>query len=188
MKPTVKYGIIFAFAWIIVKLSFLQLGWTSENHYFVAACLNILGLLLAIAFGLWKNKEQQPIGEESNALQDIKNAMTSAVVYSVIVSLFIFIYYSSIDDSFFNQKIQEVSTQLQDVISDPQKLKELKSSNQEFEVMTVQEIYDKQMENPKLLFSPKFITTLSLLGLIFMSTLYSILVTIIYRKIIFKNR
>ena len=104
MKPTIKYGIIFAFSWIIIKLSFLQFGWNSENHYFVTACLNILGLLLAIVFGLRAfiktDKE-----EDSNALRDIKNAMTSAIIYSVFVALFIYIYYSSIDASFFDEKI-----------------------------------------------------------------------------------
>lgn len=186
MKPTVKYGIMFAFVWIIAKLIFLQLGLTSEKYYFLTACLNILGLLLAIIFGLRAVMKSES-NAESNALQDIKNAMTSAIIYSVIVALFMYIYYSAIDNSFFEQKIAEVEAQLMDVISDPQKLKELKQSNESFEVMTAQEIYDKQMENPKLFFSPKFVTTLSLLGMIFLSTMYSLLVTIIFRRLIFRR-
>lgn len=187
MKPTIKYGMIFALCWVIIKLSFLQFGLNSEEHFFITACLNILGLLLAIVFGLKKFIDTD-VETDSNALRDIKNAMTSAVIYTMVVTIFMYIYYTWIDQSFFDYKIQDVERQLTEVISDPQKLKELKESNQSFEVMTAGEIFDKQMENPKLFFSPKFITTLSILGMLFLSMVYSIIVTIIFRKLFYKNR
>ncbi len=187
MKPTIKYGLIFALCWVILKLTFLQVGWNSEKHYFISACLNILGLLLAIVFGLKKFIDTDT-ETESNALRDIKNAMTSAVIYSMVVALFMYIYYTWIDQSFFDYKIQEVEMQLKEVISDPEQLRQLKQSNQSFEVMTSDEIYEKQMENPKLFFSPKFITTLSVLGMLFLSMIYSIIITIIFRKLFYKNR
>lgn len=184
MKITIKTALICALAWIGFKLLGYQLGWNTPNYISLFIMTNMLGLLVAVSVGLYLQKRKGI--EDDNMLTDIKNGMLSGVVYSLIVSGFIYFYYEKIDIEYNQKLIAESEMNLKTVVDDAEKLKELKASNEEFEVMTKEEIIEKQMETPRMLFSGKFTMTFGMLSMLMLSTLYSIVVTVIYRKILFR--
>jgi hypothetical protein len=185
MRITVKTGVIAAFTWIGVKMIF---------HYCTSievlvdivpiGLLNILGLLLSICIGLFIQKMRDT--EETNALLDIKNGMTAGIPYAVIVSLFSYFYYNNINPEFYLHQIAEKKIDAQKMVNNPQELAQYKKNNPDTEVMTKEQIIKRESDNGDV--NPaKTHAILSLLSLTVLSTIYSLLVTMIYRKILFKR-
>ncbi len=184
MRVTVLTGVICAATWIIIKMIFFYVSPVAYNIV-PLVLLNMLFLLVAISVGLYLHKLRET--EESNGLNDIKNGMTAGVPYALIVSVFLYFYYAKIDPEYNEHQIAEREYVLAQNLKDPVKFKKLKASNPDFEVKSKEEIYDEYMKSFESSYSPRSVTTLSLLGLILMSALNSIFVTIIFRKVVFRE-
>ncbi len=186
MKITVKIGLLFAAIWIAIKMIlFLTVSGEARFNVTPAIMLNILCLLLAITVGLYLHKRRQT--EYTNALGDIKSAMSSAMIYAAIVAGFIYLYYNNIDPEFNRHQISEAEVQIDKVLNDPEQLKQLKASNEDFEVKTVPELRKMLMDNQKAIFSPGSTMTISLLAMLVLGTLNSIFVTVIMRRVVFRQ-
>lgn len=184
MKITVKVGLIFAGIWILVRMIPFFMG-NSDVEIGPFVLMNILCVLLAIAIGLYLHKKRT--GEESNLLTDIKNGLSAGLPYAVVVSLFLYLYYAKIDPGFNEHKIAEFSAGLKKDMANPVTFQKIKDSNPEFEVKTKQEIYDSIMQGPKSFFNAGSTMVISMLALLLLSTIYSILVSVIFRRLIFRN-
>lgn len=184
MKVTIKTALICAAVWIGFKLLGYQLGWNIPDYTSLFVLTNILGLLVAVSVGLYLQKRKGV--EDDSMLTDIKNGMTSGVIYALVVCGFLYFYYEKIDPEYNQKMIAEREMYFKTVVDDPVKLKELKASNKELEVMTKEEIIEEFRKTPQMLFSGTFMMTFGMLSMLVLSTLYSILVSIIYRKVLFR--
>ncbi len=184
MKITVKMGLLFAAIWIASKIIFFLTGVT-QKEIVPSVLLNILFMLSAISFGLYYKKIKDT--EESDMLSDIKNGLTAGVPYAIIVSVFIFFYYDTIDPDFNRHQIAEAEMGIKKLLDNPEDLKKLRAANGEFEVMTKEEIYESMIQGPQNFYNPKATAIVSMLALLMLATLNSIFVTIIYRKVVFKK-
>ncbi len=184
MRVTVKTGLIAALAWILIKMITFYTGITGANVV-PLVMLNILGVLLAISIGLFLHKRK--VGEESNLLTDIKNGMSAGVPYAVIVSLFLYVFYAKIDPEYNQHRIAEFETGLLKELNDPELFQQLKDSNPEFEVKTKEEIYESIMQGPRSFFKASSTMVISMLSLLLLATLNSIFVSIVYRRLIFRQ-
>ena len=72
------------------------------------------------------------------------------------------------------------------MVNDPALLAKFKSENADAEVMSKERIEEKLKAGNKQAASAFSTTTLSVLALLILATIYSILVTVIYRRLIFK--
>lgn len=184
MRITVLTGLIFAAIWIIVKFVFF---FTQPTGYDITplVLLNLFLLITSISVGLYLQKRRDT--EESNGLRDIKNGMTAGVPYGVIVSIFLYFYYAQIDPEYNAHQIAEYEYTMQQQLNDPKKFAEIKEANPDYEVKSREEIFDDQMSNYRAAVSPTSVLSLSLLGMIIMSALNSIFITIIYRRVVFRD-
>ncbi len=202
MKVTVKMGLLFAAIWIASKMIFFITGIT-EKEIIPSVLLNILFMLMAISFGLYFHKRKEiknhfdaktidnldvsdVLLEESSMLSDIKNGLKSGVPYAIIVSLFLFFYYDTIDPDFNQHQISEAEMGIQKLLDNPAELDKIRAENEDFEVMTKDEIYNSMVQGPQIFYNAKSTAIVSMLALLMLATLNSIFVTIIYRKVVFK--
>jgi hypothetical protein len=187
MRITVKTGIIAAAIWILIKLSFFYLD-IFNYPLGLPALLNSLGLLLSIAIGLFLQKLRD--NEETNLLIDLKNGMSAGLPYTIIVCVFVYFYYSKIDPEIFANKIAQNEREIIKEVNNPLKLKKIKLEQAEAEVMPKEVIEKKIIENnsKNIAVNPGITTVLYVLCLFSLTIFYSILVTIIYRQVIFKQR
>lgn len=185
MRITVRIGLLFALIWITLKMIFL---WGEFFKYDIvpAVMLNMLCLLLAVAVGLYLHKKEEK--EYGNALNDIKNGLSAAMPYALVVGVFIYFYYSKIDPDYNAHQIADAKYEIQKLVDNPETLAEVKASNEEFEVKTKEEIYGELVKGPESFYNPTSTMTISLLAMLLLGTLNSIFVTVIYRKTIFRNR
>ncbi len=186
MKITVKFGLGFAALWITYKMIlFYTLTGEAKYNLEIPILINVMCLLLSMAFGLYVSKRRQT--SHTTALDDIKSSMTAGVPYTLIISVFLYLYYTSIDPEFNRHQLAESEIQLDKLLDNPDQLKDLKSSNAEFEIMTKDEIRSQLKSNQQAMFSAKSALTISLLGMLILSTINSIFLTVVYRKLVFRN-
>jgi len=184
MKNALKTASLCAFLWIAFKLVGYKLMWNTPQYapFFVMA--NMFVLLVAVAVTLYfYNRETR---EDDSLLNDIKNGMLSGTIYALLISIFLYFYYEKIDPQYNEKMIFERELYMKKILESPEKLAELKASNQDLEVMTVEEILEKYKEMPQILFSGTFMMTYGLLALVTLSALYSTIVAVIYKKILFR--
>ena len=185
MKITIKTGLFFAGLWILIKMLFF---WTGATGYNIvpSVLLNMLCVLLYIAVGLFLHKRKET--EASNALNDIKNGLTAGVPYAMIVSIFIYFYYSEIDPEFNKHQIAEAHMGIKKELDKPNGLEKARAQNAEFEILSKEEIYEKLKTGPEGFYKASSTMTLSMLALLLLATLNSIFITVIYRKIVFRDQ
>ena len=179
MKKSFNIGIGFAVIWIILKLvAFNFQLFLIDLKPFIFA--NMLFITLAICIALYLKKRAQ----DSDMLDDIKTGMASSMIYTVIVSGFIYFYYQSIYPEFNTSKISEMEI----LLEDESKIEELRKSNPDMENSSSDEIRSQVLRSISQYYSAKFTMTISLLGLLIYSTLNSLLISLIFRKVIFKDQ
>ena len=184
MNNPLKVGIGFAIGWCLVKyISFLINP--LPPSILPTVLLNILFMLTAIALALYQLKRQQ--SEETSLLADIKNGLKSGVPYTVIVAVFLYIFYGNINPEFNKMQIEKTQAKIEKVFNNPEEYKKLKESNPTFEVMTKEELMKEMKTGPQTFYTPGTTMTVSLLAMLLLATLYSILVSVIYRRIVFRS-
>lgn len=185
MRITIKIGLLFAFAWMLVKMVFFWTGMVGTNIV-PAVLLNMLFILLAIAIGLYLHKLKET--EYVNALTDIKNGMTAGVPYAMLVSVFIYFYYTNIDPGFNAHQKSEWEVAISKELDSPGGLERAREQNPAFEVLSKEEIITNMKSGYESFYNPTSTMTLSMLALLLLATLNSIFVTVIMRRVVFRNQ
>lgn len=179
MKFPTKIGIAGAFLWIAIKLITWFLG-VSLNDIKIFVFINMFLLTASIAIGLYFVKLHET---DSNLLNDIKNGMLAGVPYAVIVGSFLYFYYEKIYPDFNQVKIHEIEVKL----NESKTINEIKKSNPGMQNKSTTEIKQEVIRNTKSIYNAKFTMLVSLLALMVYSTLNSLLIAIIFRKVVFRN-
>jgi hypothetical protein len=99
------------------------------------------------------------------------------------VSFFLFFYYKNIDPSFNAQKLAQIESQMDSAAE----IAQIRKSNSALENKTDQEIKSLAKQNMSMMYNPQFTLSVSLLALLVYSTLNSLLIAVIYRKVVFKS-
>ena len=138
-------------------------------------------ITLAITISVYTDKIKH---QSSNFLDDVKTGMTCGLPYSILVSVFLFFYYHNIYPDYTENKIEYVKDELKKT----EKIEEIRSSNDALSNKSDNEIRKQMIENTEAMYSPKFTLVISLLGLTIFSALNSIIISLIMRKIVFRNQ
>jgi hypothetical protein len=188
MRISLKISILFVIIWFIGKMSFFYLQlFQDEAGVKVQVMWNILCLLMGMTIGTWIEKRRESASENS-ALNDIKNTMGSGIVYTVLVSFLIYLYYAKIDPGYNERQLAIAEASVNKMLDDPKEMAKIKKNNPDLESLTREEIYEKAIANQKAMFSPGSTMTISLLGMLLLSTVNAIILTVIFRRVLFKQR
>ncbi len=179
MNKSVKYGLIASLVWIAVKMGGLALSISLYDiKYF--GLLNMFLLTFVITWSIYKNKRIQT---ESNLLVDIKNGMLAGVPYTAVVSVFLFFYYGQIFPEFREKKMNEVYVR----IDTKKELDAIRQNQPELENKSDVEIKQLAINDWKNKLDPQFTMMISLLALLFYTTMNSLLISLVFRRIVFRN-
>lgn len=188
MRTSLKISILFTGIWFLGKFSFFyfQILQTNEQ-YPLQVMWNILCLLLAMSLGSWLEKRKE-VRSESSALGDIKSILGIGMVYTVIVSGLIYLYYAKIDPAYNENQIAMIEESMQKLVNDPVEFKKFKAERPEYEALTKEEILKKSSESIRPWYQANTVMTISLLGMLMLSVINSLVLTVIYRKVLFRQR
>ncbi|WP_107040100.1 hypothetical protein [Brumimicrobium mesophilum] len=185
MRPALKMALLFSGAWILLKFVFQAIDIFQEDVV-KPGLINNLFLLLAISLGLYFEKKKEGFGT-GTPLSDIKNGLTAGAPYVLIVSVFMFFYYDTINPSFIENRVSERMDVIYEESQDEAYMDTLKLHTPEFRVMTNDEILRDIKTDTESALSAKTLFVFSLLGLMVMALTYAIFLTVIYRKILFRD-
>ncbi|PKR79537.1 hypothetical protein CW751_14665 [Brumimicrobium salinarum] len=185
MRPALKFAFLFSGGWIALKFIFLWLGVFQEDVV-KPGLVNNLFLLLAISLGLYFEKQKEGFGV-GTPLSDIKKALTAGAPYVLIVSIFMFLYYDTVNPSFIENRITERMDDIYLEMEDEAYVDTLRVHNPDFRVMSKEEISREIKSDTESALSAKTLFVFSLLGLMVMALTYAIFVTLIFRKILLRD-
>lgn len=180
MKSPLSISLFCALIYIILKLVVFNLG-KSVDLFVPLILVNIMLILIAVIFGLRAFKKQQKT-PEYNFAEDLKCTMRCASLYAIIISGFVYLYYSTIDKNFTEQVKERQLTKITQEDFEEMKKKDpvvLKGKNLDD--------VKKQIKDDTNLFSSPFMTmTMTLVGLMMIGFFYSLLVTAAWPKFLSK--
>ncbi len=179
MKSGWFYALVFSSLWITIKMIAFAVQWNLDDiQYFVL--LNMALLTASIALFMYRQKRLQT---ESNVLSDTKIGLKVGLPYTLIISFFLFFYYRDIYPEFNVNKRAAIEQNM----DTPEKIAKIRKANNALENKTDKEIIELARKNNELMFSPNFTLSISLLALLVYSTLNSLLIAVIYRKVVFRD-
>jgi len=176
MKNGWLYGLVFGSTWIALKMLAFAL-----NEIQIFVLLNMAFLTAAIALFMYRKKRSGT--SESNILTDIKAGLSVGLPYTLIVSFFLFFYYRDIYPE-FNQKKRAAYEQKMD---SPAEIAAIRKGNSALENKSDAEIVEMARKNTAMMYDPQFTLSVSLLALLVYGTLNSLLIAVIYRRVVFRD-
>lgn len=187
MRTSTKIALLFTGIWFLGKYCFFyfQILQTSEQ-YPIQVMWNILCLLMAMSIGSLIEKRREKVSE-SSALGDIKSTLKIGMIYTVIVGALIYLYYAKIDPAYNENQIAVIEQSMQKMVDDPVQLKKFRAERPEFEASSKEEIIKKSSANIRNWYNPTSVMTISLLAMLMLSVMNSLILTIIYRRILFRQ-
>lgn len=187
MRTSLKYSVLFAGIWFLGKYLLFYMQWLqSPTDYPKQVLWNIFCLLLAMGIGslVEKRKEDRT---QSTVLGDIKGLIGIGMVYSIIVSGLIYLYYAKIDPAYNEKQIAVIEEAMEKTVNDPVQFKKLKAERPELQALTADEILQKSRETTRPWYNPQSVMTIALLGMMMLTVINSIGFTVIYRKVLFRQ-
>ena len=131
-----------------------------ERIYFFG---NLFVIMIGVFLGIRLFKNISP--DKTGFLADVKAGIKVAGMYAVLMSLFVYLYYSFIDSSYFPLKIEE-------------QMRLLEESGR----ATGDELV-KSRETAQFILAPYFQSTVTLILYLLLGTFYSSLITFFVRKV-----
>lgn len=172
-------AIIFGGSWIALKMFAFALQWNLDN---IQPFVLINMALLTAAISLFMYRKKRTESGESNILTDIKAGLTVGLPYTLIVSFFLFFYYRDIYPEFNQHKRAAYERKM----DSPQEIAAIRKGNTALENKTDAEIIQMARKNTALMYDSQFTLSVSLLALLVYSTLNSLLIAVIYRRVVFR--
>lgn len=174
----------FVLVWIIIKLAFFMSGERALG-FSTGILANIFFILALIATTLHFKYKSVRL-EDTTMLEDVRSAMLPAAKYVLFVSLFLFTYYSWIDPDYNADRIAQIVERSELFTEDTKAFHEWKNSDPTLHDITAEEYVDRQKNQAESLNKPTIILGGSLLILTVLALFYSMLVSLLFRKILLK--
>ena len=139
--------------------------------------------LLTSAIALFMYRKKRTNTEESNILTDIKAGLTVGLPYTLLVSFFLFFYYQDIYPEFNAHKRAAYERKM----DSPAEIAAIRKGNSALENKSDAEIVAMARQNTAMMYDPQFTLSVSLLALLVYGTLNSLLIAVIYRRVVFRD-
>lgn len=172
-----KYsGIYLALIYIIIRTVAFYMGVADEEYkYFVS--LNLLFIVLSISGAMYHNF-RRTVGPVQFP-DEMKIAMRAVSTYAIILTVFVFVFYSWIDSGFEQRKIDVFQYELEQ--TDYSKVPDMENPLIVLE-LTKEEFIEREVEKASAFLSPFAQSTLTLVGIMVAGIIYSLIMVFLRLK------
>ncbi|WP_027421146.1 DUF4199 domain-containing protein [Crocinitomix catalasitica] len=185
MKTSIKAALIFALIWIITVMSIYLLGY-SVDLFRPVELFGLFTLLGAVFTGLFLTKKEQGY-DERPALDDFKVGMQSGLLYTIIITSFIYVYHETIDPSIRESMIQDRIMAINEQVPDNATYQKMQELDPTWKDKSFDDYIENQEIQTRSFISAKFTALIHLFVLFMFSLFYSFFVTIVIRKVILRQ-
>jgi hypothetical protein len=167
--------------WLSTKIILSNLVDPSTN-VMVGVMINLFFVLIVAFFSI-REAERKRTKAESNMLDDIKSTAKNTIKYVLLATFLIAAYYYVISPEEVDYRKSERTEMVMEALGTDEAFEELKQTQPELKNMKREELLQKELDNIEFIFSPFLQVTLSLIALLAAAIFYSILVTVLWRKL-----
>lgn len=172
--------------WIIVKLILFNVEVTGDEGLAVGVSANLLFLIVAIFLAVRAAhlKDRRLI-----FLESVKSGMKQGAVYALIVAGFIFVHYKWIDKDYLADKVESRVKHEAERIEEQGGWEKFKDNaeDERLDSLTYDDYLDDMRDAQKGFISAQSAMLFSLVSMISVSFIYSLLVSVFYRKVLLKH-
>ena len=187
MKKTYLIGLIFGILWCGVKFFSYLLNWDSSKSLSTFVMLNMLFATFSVIVALLM--VNNPQNSDRNLLMDVKSGMSSGLIYTLVVSFFIYMYYDKINPTYNQTQINKRKIELSKHFELSSKnVEAYRGNNPEWKSLNKKELLEEDAKAMAHFISPKRTMIFSLSGLLLWTTLNSIVISLIFRRFLFRVR
>ena len=148
---------------IFMKMAVFAANWQFTGYERIYFFGNLFVIMIGVFLGIRLFKALSP--EKTGFMADVKAGIKVAGMYAVLMSLFVYLYYSFIDPSYFPLKIEEQMRLLEE---------SGRASGNELV---------KSRETAQFILAPYFQSTVTLILYLLLGTFYSSIITFFVRKV-----
>lgn len=186
MKFPIKMGLIASGIYILLELILLLSGINQDRNVILLALgANSLILLIGVALSILINFNRNRKGGLS-MIVDLKMGITTAAVYSIIVSSFLLLYFSVLDPSYPEMRKEQIISGLQEKEAVDDLKEKMEESPENFSGKSADDIQEMNYNNVEHMLSPSTVFPLSLFSLLLLGMIYSFFVMAFNRLILAK--
>lgn len=163
MKHAFSLAVWMTLASVVAKLILFKLDLDLQKNAMYSAFFNLLVISVGTFFAVrqFKIRAARP----TKFQEDVKAGMRTAALYALLMTIFVFVYYSYIDAGFFTKMIESRLAAARIAVEQGQEID-----------------LEKTREFGEFIFSPKTHSTITLFGFLVAGAIYSLLITVFMRK------
>lgn len=158
MKSSFSIAVWMVLISVILRMIVFLMDWQFTNYEKIYLFGNLFVLMMGVFFSLRLYKRK--VEKTTHFLEDYKAAMRFVGLYAILMSVFVYIYYSSIDVTYFDVKLKSQLTLAAEHGMD----------------------LDQVKKTGEMILTPFFQSTITLVGFIMLGFIYSAIIVFTTRK------
>ncbi|MEX2380391.1 MAG: DUF4199 domain-containing protein [Vicingaceae bacterium] len=159
MKSTFSIAVWMMVVSVLLKMITYSNGWQFTDYERIAIFGNVFVLMTGVFLGIRLFKKNAV--EQTNFLDDFKAGMRVSAMYAILMTAFVYLYYSTIDPTYFDLKLK----------------KQLILANEN--EMDLEQV----RKTGEFVLTPFFQSTITLIGFLLLGSFYSGIITFLVRKL-----
>lgn len=185
MKPSVKIAIVCSIISIGFTLAFFYAGKFQEG-YEAGPFIKLFLLLSSIAGGVFVVKKKENFIERS-FLEDFKYAMQGGIIFTILVSLFVYYYNLKMDTSIIDKKVALRMENSNKNVPDETTYKLLQKDDPTWQDKTFMDYKENQEDQFRGFISAKAFALVHVVVGMMLTLFFSVFVTLILRKVVLRQ-
>lgn len=164
-------------------LKFTSTMWLNWEDSAMAGTFVHLGILLAISVGVVTLRKSFVTSIETTFLDAMIEVAKPTLTYALFATLAVGTWYFGIHDAGTQARKAEQAQQIEDALGTDEAFASTLEQRPDLTELDRERLYEKQMENLEIFYSPAFHLGFALLGLVVMGMLFSLVVTLLWRTV-----
>jgi len=185
MKPSIKIAIVCSIISIGFTLAFFFAG-KFQQGYEAGPFVNLFLLLASIAGGVFVVKKKENFIDRS-FLEDFKYAMQGGIVFTILVSLFVYYYNLKMDTSIIDKKIAQRMENSDKNVPDEATYILLQKNDPTWQDKTFMDYKENQEDKFRGFISARAYALVHIVVGMLLTLFFSIFVTLILRKVVLRQ-
>jgi ABC-type proline/glycine betaine transport system permease subunit len=188
MKIGIKWGIFTSLAFIVIILALFMAKVNLRSDFMqIMVGAGTLCLFIGVALSILINYNKNRHGGLS-MLVDIKTGIASSAVFAVIISIFLVLYFSTIDSEFAERRKQDLIERMQDPEAVAELQEQMDANPDTYKGKSLDDMIERNIDNVEHMLSPGTVFPIALFSLLLLGMVYSFLITAFNRLILAKLR
>lgn len=170
-----------ALLWLVLK--FFSTMWLNWEDSAMAGTFVHLGLLLAISVGVVTLRKSFVTSVQTTFLDAMIEVAKPTLTYALFGTLAVGSWYFGIHEAGTQARKAEQARQIEEALGSDEAFAATLEIRPDLTELDRERLYEKQMDNLEIFYSPAFHLGFALLGLVVMGMLFSLVVTLLWRKV-----